>query len=58
MFTGEFRCIADRTELFVLPQALRQAFPTDGDDPGRSIIFLKSLEGSLWLYRIREGRKS
>jgi transcriptional regulator MraZ len=54
MFAGEFHCIADRTGLFALPQALRQAFPTDGDDPDRSIIFLKSLEGSLWLYRIRE----
>jgi MraZ protein len=54
MFAGEFHCIADRTGLFALPQALRQAFPADGDDPDRSIIFLKSLEGSLWLYRIRE----
>jgi MraZ protein len=54
MFAGEFHCTADRTGLFVLPQALRQAFPTDGDDSGRSIVFLKSLEGSLWLYRIRE----
>jgi MraZ protein len=54
MFAGEFHCIADRTVLFALPQMFRQTFPTDGDDPGRSIIFLKSLEGSLWLYRTRE----
>jgi MraZ protein len=54
MFAGEFHCIADRTGLFGLLQAFRQAFPTDGDDPDRSIIFLKSLEGSLWLYRVRE----
>lgn len=54
MFAGEFRCIADRTGLFVLPPAFRLAFPPDGDEPDRRIIFLKSLEGSLWLYRAQE----
>jgi MraZ protein len=38
----------------VLPPAFRLAFPPDGDDAQRSIIFLKSLEGSLWLYRAHE----
>jgi DNA-binding transcriptional regulator/RsmH inhibitor MraZ len=51
MFAGEFRCLADRTGLYVLPPAFRLAFPPDGDDADRSIVFLKSLEGSLWLYR-------
>jgi MraZ protein len=54
MFAGEFRCIADRTGLYVLPPAFRLAFPPDGDEADRSIVFLKSLEGSLWLYRARE----
>jgi MraZ protein len=54
MFAGEFRCIADRTGLFVLPPAFRIAFPLDGDDAGRKVIFLKSPDGSLWLYRACE----
>jgi MraZ protein len=54
MFAGEFRCIADRTGLFGLPHAFRLAFPPDGDEADRGIIFLKSLEGSLWVYRARE----
>jgi MraZ protein len=54
MFAGEFRCLADRTGLFVLPPASRLAFPPDGDEAGRRIILLKSLEGSLWLYRAQE----
>jgi MraZ protein len=54
MFAGEFRCSADRIGLFVLPPAFRLAFPPDGDEADRNIIFLKSLEGSLWLYRARE----
>jgi MraZ protein len=54
MFAGEIQCIADRTGLFVLLPAFRLAFPLDGDEAGRNIIFLKLLEGSLWLYRARE----
>jgi MraZ protein len=54
MLAGEFRCIADHIGLSVLPPAFRLAFPPDGDDAQRSVIFLKSLEGSLWLYRAHE----
>jgi MraZ protein len=54
MLAGEFRCIADCTGLFLLPPAFRLTFPADGDDAGRGIIFLRSLEGSLRLYRTRE----
>jgi MraZ protein len=54
MFAGEFRCVADRTGLYPLPPAFRMAFPLNGDEADQSIIFLKSLEGSLWLYRTRE----
>ncbi len=54
MFAGEFRCSVDEKGRFVLPPVFRGAFPLDDEQLTRSVILLKSLDHSLWLYRSQE----
>lgn len=54
MFAGEFRCSVDEKGRFVLPPVFRGAFPLDEEQLTRSVILLKSLDHSLWLYRSQE----
>jgi MraZ protein len=54
MFAGEFRCSVDDKGRFVLPPVFRGAFPLDDEQLVRSVILLKSLDHSLWLYRSRD----
>lgn len=54
MFAGEFRCSVDDKGRFVLPPVFRGAFPLDDEQLTRSVILLKSLDHSLWLYRSPE----
>jgi MraZ protein len=54
MFAGEFRCSADDKGRLVLPSVFRGAFPVEDEQLGRSVILLKSLDHSLWLYRTQE----
>ncbi|HEX2275569.1 MAG TPA: cell division/cell wall cluster transcriptional repressor MraZ [Candidatus Tectomicrobia bacterium] len=54
MFAGEFRCNVDDKGRFVLPSIFRTAFPVEDEQLARSVILLKSLDHSLWLYRAQE----
>jgi MraZ protein len=54
MFAGEFRCGVDDKGRFVLPSVFRGAFPVDTEQLAKSVILLKSLDHSLWLYRTQE----
>src|ERR671923_618605 len=54
MFAGEFRCGVDDKGRFVLPSVFRTSFPADDEQLAKSVIILKSLDHSLWLYRTRE----
>jgi MraZ protein len=54
MFAGEFRCGVDEKGRFVLPSVFRGAFPLEPEETARSVILLKSLDHSLWLYRTQE----
>ena len=54
MFAGEFRCGVDDKGRFVLPSVFRGAFPVDNEQLAKSVILLKSLDHSLWLYRALE----
>ena len=54
MFAGEFRCGVDDKGRFVLPSVFRAAFPVDDEQLAKSVIILKSLDHSLWLYRTQD----
>src|SRR5688572_5627120 len=54
MFAGEFRCNVDDKGRFVLPTTFRVAFPVEDGQLVRGVILLKSLDHSLWLYRVQE----
>jgi MraZ protein len=54
MFAGEFRCGVDDKGRFVLPSVFRAAFPVEDEQLAKSVIILKSLDRSLWLYRTSE----
>jgi MraZ protein len=54
MFAGEFRCGVDDKGRFVLPSVFRAAFPVEDEQLAKSVIILKSLDHSLWLYRTSE----
>ena len=54
MFAGEFRCGVDDKGRFVLPSVFRAAFPVEDEQLAKSVIILKSLDYSLWLYRTVE----
>jgi transcriptional regulator MraZ len=54
MFAGEFRCGVDDKGRFVLPSVFRGAFSVDDEQLAKSVILLKSLDHSLWLYRTLE----
>ena len=54
MFAGEFRCSVDEKGRFVLPPVFRGAFPVEEEELARSVIILKSLDHSLWLYCTQE----
>jgi transcriptional regulator MraZ len=53
MFAGEFHAHAEAGGLFRLPPILLAAFPPSEAATGRPVIFLKSLDRSLWLYEAR-----
>ena len=54
MFAGEFRCNVDDKGRFVMPSVFRGVFPVEDEQPARSVVLLKSLDHSLWLYRTQE----
>jgi MraZ protein len=54
MFAGEFRCGVDDKGRFVLPSVFRAVFPVEDEQLAKSVIILKSLDHSLWLYRTSE----
>jgi MraZ protein len=54
MFAGEFRCGVDDKGRFVMPSVFRTAFPVADEQLAKSVIILKSLDHSLWLYRTSE----
>jgi MraZ protein len=54
MFAGEFRCGVDDKGRFVLPSVFRGSFPVEDEQLAKSVIMLKSLDHSLWLYRTHE----
>lgn len=54
MFAGEFRCGVDDKGRFVLPSVFRASFPVEDEQLAKSVIILKSLDHSLWLYRTPE----
>ena len=54
MFAGEFRCGVDDKGRFVMPSVFRAAFPVEDEQLAKSVIILKSLDHSLWLYRTSE----
>jgi MraZ protein len=54
MFAGEFRCGVDDKGRFVMPSVFRAVFPVEDEQLAKSVIILKSLDHSLWLYRTSE----
>jgi transcriptional regulator MraZ len=53
MFAGEFHAHAEAGGLFQLPPIFLAAFPSLETAAGRQVVFLKSLDRSLWLYEAR-----
>ena len=53
MFAGEYYCKLDEKGRFPLPQPFRDQLDADDQgNGGRSIVFLKGQERSLWMYGI------
>jgi MraZ protein len=51
MFAGEFHAHAEAGGLFRLPPIFLAAFPPPEEVSVRQVVFLKSLDRSLWLYQ-------
>jgi MraZ protein len=51
MFAGEFRARAETRGMFRLPPVFLAAFPPLAEGTNRQVVFLKSLDRSLWLYQ-------
>ena len=51
MFAGEFHAHAEAGGLFRLPPIFLAAFPPLEEAAVRQMVFLKSLDRSLWLYQ-------
>jgi MraZ protein len=51
MFAGEFRARAEAAGLIRLPPIFLVAFPSPEEAVGRQVVWLKSLDRSLWLYQ-------
>jgi DNA-binding transcriptional regulator/RsmH inhibitor MraZ len=51
MFAGEFRARAETRGTFRLPPIFLAAMPPLAEGASRQVVFLKSLDRSLWLYQ-------
>jgi MraZ protein len=51
MFAGEFHARAETRGTFRLPPIFLAAFAPVVEGTSRQVVFLKSLDGSLWLYQ-------
>jgi MraZ protein len=53
MFAGEFRVAAEAGGLFRLPAIVHAAFRRPQEGASQSVIMVKSLDHSLWLYPVQ-----